>query len=110
MKKMLVVLLVAVLSLTMCAFAEGIDLTSLSDDELLSLQSQIQNEIAERQLVGGVLNKGRYVVGVDFPAGSYDIYLECQEGNSIRIAIYILPGMNMWMTLLLKKKQEIHVI
>ena len=74
MKKLLSVLLVlCVLALPVCAFAE-IDLSGLSFAELIDLRQQI-----DRLLFGSdeykevTVPQGNYTVGVDIPAGAYSL-------------------------------------
>lgn len=51
MKKYIAMILILVLSITsMIAFAEGIDVTSMTDEELRAIVSSARNELAKREL------------------------------------------------------------
>ena len=55
-----------------CALAENIDLSGLSDDELLALENRIQAEIVARRIEGvAALPAGAYIAGKDVPVGTY---------------------------------------
>ncbi len=76
MKKCIALFLTCVLLLPLVTMvqAEGIDLSSLSDSELLALESAIQAEKIERGLAkSATVYSGVYVVGTDIPAGVYSI-------------------------------------
>ena len=71
MKKFLVVLL-AVMFLCSSAFAQEIDLDSLSNDELYSLLKTLQTKLFSEKLISGALVPlGNYAVGSEIPAGGY---------------------------------------
>ena len=58
------------------AFAEGIDLSAMTFEQLIALQQQINNEIMTRPESQGItLQTGIYRVGEDIPAGVYSITL-----------------------------------
>ena len=66
----LLLLLAALCSL--CAAAEEIDLSRMSDAELTALLEQVNGEIAARGIEKTAkLAKGTYIAGVDIPAGRY---------------------------------------
>lgn len=73
MKKLIVLLVV--LALMVCvgvALAEGIDLSGLSNDEIVALMGRVQEEIVTRHIEGtATLAGGTYIGGKDIPAGSY---------------------------------------
>ena len=74
MKKFLTLLLtLALLVLSSAATAEtAFDLTTLSDDALLALLADVQQEVANRRLNRSTrLLTGTYVGGVDIPVGTY---------------------------------------
>ena len=66
-------LVLAVLSVFVCVgLAEGIDISSLSDDDLLAMNESIDREIEARGLSElSVLPAGVYVVGKDIKDGNY---------------------------------------
>ncbi len=54
------------------SMAEGIDISTLGDDELVALMARVQEEIVARHIQGTAnLAGGTYIVGKDIPAGSY---------------------------------------
>lgn len=68
MTSLLALLLVFCLS----AAAESIDLSSLTDAEILTLMQRVNQEIADRRIEKtATLAKGSYTAGKDIPAGSY---------------------------------------
>ena len=85
MKKWLELVLVIALLLVACspalAATETIDLTQLSDDELIELLDQVNNDIVKRGIEKtATLSKGTYIVGVDIPVGKY-LYTCLAQGN-----------------------------
>lgn len=73
MKKWIALLIaLAVMTCTSVALAEEIDFSSLSNDELVTLMSRIQEEVVARRIeVTAKLAGGTYTAGKDLPAGSY---------------------------------------
>ena len=72
MKKLLALILLFALLLT-TASAE-IDLSGMSEAELLALSRQIQLLLFGEKLAAGVtVNPGTYTIGEDIPAGSYKV-------------------------------------
>ena len=65
----------ALMACAIPAFADGPDLQSMSDDELVSLRDAINAELASRnfQEKEVTVPPGRYKVGEDIPAGTYTI-------------------------------------
>ena len=62
--------------------AESIDLTSLSFDELQTLQEKISAEIKSRPEWKGVkVPAGIWTVGVDIPEGEYSISMVNEDGT-----------------------------
>ena len=63
----------ALMACAIPAFADGPDLQSMSDDELVSLRDAINAELASRnfQEKEVTVPPGRYKVGEDIPAGIY---------------------------------------
>lgn len=74
-------LVLAVLSVFVCVgLAEGIDISSLSDDDLLAMNESIDREIEARGLGEfSVLPAGVYVVGEDIKAGGYRLIGKDQQ-------------------------------
>lgn len=76
MKKTLFLVMILCL-LFSCSFAEDIDLTDLSFDELQVLQQRIEAEIVTRPEWKGVeVPIGCWRIGVDIPSGSYGIEIK----------------------------------
>ncbi len=74
-------LLVSMFITTAQAATETIDLSQLSDEEIVSLMDQVNNEIVRRGIEKTAkLSKGTYIVGVDIPAGKY-IYTCLAQGD-----------------------------
>ena len=88
MKRLVALALVLVFVFCGTAFAEGlivmeeevptvvggIDVTALSDDDLIALKDAVIQEISNRNLaIKGTFGNGTYVVGVDIKPGSYVI-------------------------------------
>ena len=73
MKKWIMLLLALLIAAcTTIASAEEIDLTGLSDDEIVALMDRVQEEIVARHIEGtATLAGGTYIAGKDIPAGSY---------------------------------------
>lgn len=73
MKKVMAVLFALVIMVcSSFSIAEGIDISTLSDDELVALMARVQEEIVSRHIEGTAnLAGGTYIVGKDIPAGSY---------------------------------------
>lgn len=73
MKKILSLVLILMLAFPMLVLAE-IDLASLSSDELIELQTQIQGELMNRgDIKSANIPAGEYTIGVDIPAGVYSV-------------------------------------
>ena len=51
----------------------SLDLTSLSDEDLLALESNLRAEKVRRQMNTAVVPQGNYVAGTDFAAGTYTV-------------------------------------
>jgi hypothetical protein len=73
MKKVMAVLFaLVIMACSSFSIAEGIDISTLSDDELVALMARVQEEIVARHIEGTAnLAGGTYIVGKDVPAGSY---------------------------------------
>ena len=54
------------------AFASSVDLSSMSDDEIVALLTQVNNEIVSRGInKTAKLPQGGYIAGKDIPAGIF---------------------------------------
>ena len=74
MKKVIALLLVAMLSICSVGYAENIDFSTMTTDALLALREQLNAEINER--IGddaNLIGDGVYVAGVDIKPGMYQI-------------------------------------
>ena len=74
MKKFLSVFLALVLvfSVITAAFAADIDFAGMTDDEVIEMTKACQQELVDRGIgKSAELENGYYLVGSDFPAGSY---------------------------------------
>ena len=57
---------------TVRADTEGLDVSGLTDDALVSLMELVNEELVKRGIEKtAVLAKGAYLVGIDIPAGKY---------------------------------------
>jgi hypothetical protein len=75
MKKLLVMLIVALLCASVPALA--VDLTSLTDDELIRLRADLADELLSRGLMASAnVPTGEYIIGEDIPAGTYSVTTE----------------------------------
>ena len=91
MKKLLGILLAAVIALTrLTAMAETIDFNGYNDTALIELLTSVQQEIANRHIEKSAnLPQGTYLVGKDIPVGSYDISVVYK--GSMWMDVYIYP-------------------
>lgn len=72
MKKAAIFFLCVFLLFSGSAFAEAIDLSSLSDNELLELYNEADKLLTERGVFEGEkITAGTYIVGEDIKAGQY---------------------------------------
>lgn len=77
MKKTVSIMAVALAFLLLASFTfadknDIVDLSKLSDEELISLHNQVQQEIVDRHIEKSAkLVPGSYLVGKDIPAGNY---------------------------------------
>lgn len=63
------------------AFAESIDLSGMSNDEIVALLTKVNNEIVSRGInKTATLPQGSYIGGKDLPAGKY-IYTCLAKGD-----------------------------
>ncbi len=68
-------LVLVILSVFVCSgSAEGIDISSLSDDELIAISETVSQEMSARELLDlPVIPIGTYIVGEDIKEGNYCI-------------------------------------
>ena len=73
MGKVMAILLVLVfMTCSSFSMAEGIDISTLSDDALVALMARVEEEIVARHIEGTANMAGdTYIAGKDIPAGSY---------------------------------------
>lgn len=85
MKRFFVVLVALFLFVT-CAFAEGIDLESMTTDELVALRDAVNAELVKRNFAEKevIVPAGTYIIGEDIPAGCYTL---CSTDDLVRIDI-----------------------
>ena len=81
MKKLITLLLIAVLLLPAAALADLPDISGLTHNELIELNHRIQMRLFSEKLMNGVnIPVGRYTVGEDIPAGSYRVAISVENG------------------------------
>ena len=74
MKKILAIILVVALILPAAVFADIPDISSLTNDELLTLNHEIQLRLFSEKLVNGIqIPAGKYIIGEDIPEGIYRV-------------------------------------
>lgn len=84
--KRLVAVTVVLLMLCGVAFASGVDIASMSTDDLILLRQQISDEIKKRTNDDdNMLPKGVYVVGKDIKAGAYILTMLPDEYGTVFI-------------------------
>lgn len=84
--KRLVSLLLTCLILFSIALAESVDLDAMSDEALIELQGEIDAEMASRSIIGQIIYEGRYIVGDEIQAGTYNVFcLESVENDDVDI-------------------------
>ena len=79
--RLLCLLLVSLLIIPF-ALADKVDLSSLSDDEIVELLDQVNSELISRGIAkSATLPAGKYTAGKDLPAGSYVITCETDDNH-----------------------------
>lgn len=101
MKRFLIALVALSLFVT-CAFAESIDLESMTTDDLVALQSKILKELSKRDFPTKAFTvpMGEYIVGADIPAGNYRVIywgeyvsgVEVTDANGVPVCLYALEN------------------
>lgn len=87
MKKVIALMIILAL-LGSVAMAEIPDVSSLTDEELGTLQKALSAEVSERGIEkSAVLMQGSYVCGQDIPAGSYLFESIADKGSGV-FAVY----------------------
>ena len=80
-----------------CAFADEnveqgtqlVDLTTLSNEDLLALEADLRAEKVRREMNTAVVPQGHYVAGVDFAAGTYTVTaIENDADRSKTVCVY----------------------
>ena len=95
MKKLVSTLLIFLL-LFGYAYAETLDVSSMTDDELLSAYESIKTEMESRNLQASTertLREGKYIIGRDIPAGNYTITCIGTSGEAVGDAYGSLGSM-----------------
>ena len=92
-KVMALLFALVIMACSSFSMAEGIDISTLSDDELVALMARVQEEIVARHIEGTAnLAGGTYIVGKDIQAGSY-IYTCLASGEDWgNVTIYSKKG------------------
>nr|DAM67725.1 MAG TPA: hypothetical protein [Caudoviricetes sp.] len=86
--KKVIALVISLVLLGSVAMAEIPDVSSLTDEELETLQKALSAEFSERGIEkSAVLTQGSYVCGQDIPAGSYLFSSFADKGHGI-FAVY----------------------
>ena len=85
MKKLIVLILVASLSLISSIAIADVDVSTLSYDELLVLQKKLTTEIMSRpEWKEVVVPAGIWTIGEDIPAGTYSLTCADEYGASFK--------------------------
>ena len=103
-------ILISLLATAFVALAEGFDLSKYSNDEILELLDQVNNEVVKRGLnKTATLAKGAYIAGRDIPVGSY-VYTCLATGSDWgNVTIYSDSGNGkqlMWEVVVAPEKDE----
>ncbi len=88
MKKVLC-LLVVLLLVGSFALSETLDLGSMSDDELLTLKSKVDGEMAVRLIDDQPISDGVYAVGISFDQGGYTFSSHATEKDGAYVWVYL---------------------
>lgn len=78
------------------ACAEGFVFSSMSDEELLSVQEQLRQEMVKRNLIEDTqrtLREGKFIIGKDIAPGRYTVTCSGTAGETIGDAYGSLGGM-----------------
>lgn len=89
MKKLFLLIVALLLVSIMVVYAEGIDLSGMSDEDISRLYNEVVNEMSSRGVLkSGDLIPGEYIVGKDIAAGSYNATVAGEEF----VLYYIIPS------------------
>lgn len=93
MKKSFAAVLLCLVLLLMSAFpalaADNIDLSALTDAEIVDLLGRVTNELAARGLPKTAkLSKGAYIAGRDLPAGTYIFTVLAKGSDWGNVTVY----------------------
>ena len=84
MKKLIAVLLAILILSGTFAFAESVDLSAMTNDEVMQLYNDVKAEMSKRNLsVTLNLRDGKYIIGQDIEAGTYKLTCTGTEGESL---------------------------
>lgn len=81
--------LVALLIAGSIAFADTVDLSSMSDDELTALMAQVDSEIINRGIGSTPISEGVYVVGVSLEQGGYTFTAKQDASGNDYVWVYL---------------------
>ncbi len=80
--RILLCCLLTFLMLIPVAFADPIDLSSLTNEEIIELHTQINQEIVSRRIEkSATLLAGKYIAGTDLPAGHYILICRTDDNH-----------------------------
>lgn len=92
-KLLLILLLVLTLSLPTESFAESIDISGLSMEELMDLGERVSSELWKKgQFLKTEFYEGRYEAGLDIEPGCYLIEYIAEDGFALRIRLHDSSG------------------
>ena len=74
-KSIIVATITAAVTMSVVGYASDFDLKSLSDDAIIQLLADVNQEIVDRNInKSSEIQPGTYIGGKDIPVGGYDIY------------------------------------
>ena len=80
--------LMMMLSTTTCN-AEGINLSKMSDEEIVALLQEVTNEMVRRGIEKTAkLAQGTYIAGIDFPCGKYMYTCLAKDDDWGNVTVY----------------------
>ena len=85
--KRICLLLFATIMLFSTALADGVELTAMTDDQLIELHTQIEEEMTNRNITGEHLYIGEYIAGEDIEPGRYVVSVV--DAYDSAIGVYI---------------------
>lgn len=84
--KKIIAAIFALILMSGVAVAENVDLSALSDVDLLQLRSNIEVELANRGLeTENLIEEGTYLVGRDIIEGQFSLLAACEYGMGVYI-------------------------